>query len=92
MRSLSASSADVASSSSSTCKKQTAVEGEVDCTLEVPIDPNLKCDCVQLVPASTHQPISSEPTFGFFRMARAMAMRCFCPPDICTPFSPTCVS
>ena len=29
---------------------------------------------------------------GFFRMARAMAMRCFCPPLICTPFSPTCVS
>ena len=25
-------------------------------------------------------------------MARAIAIRCFCPPDSCTPFSPTCVS
>lgn len=26
---------------------------------------------------------------GFLRMARAMAMRCFWPPDSCTPASPT---
>jgi hypothetical protein len=31
-------------------------------------------------------------TFGSFRMARARAMRCFCPPDTCAPFSPACVS
>mmetsp|Transcript_61858 Transcript_61858/g.182644 ORF Transcript_61858/g.182644 Transcript_61858/m.182644 type:complete len:150 (+) Transcript_61858:1054-1503(+) len=29
---------------------------------------------------------------GFFTRARAMAMRCFCPPDICVPLSPTSVS
>lgn len=29
---------------------------------------------------------------GLRRSARAMATRCFCPPDICTPFSPMCVS
>lgn len=29
---------------------------------------------------------------GSFKTARAIAMRCFCPPDICTPPSPTCVS
>mmetsp|Transcript_6020 Transcript_6020/g.16038 ORF Transcript_6020/g.16038 Transcript_6020/m.16038 type:complete len:95 (+) Transcript_6020:2937-3221(+) len=34
---------------------------------------------------------SSSSTLGFFRMARAMAIRCFCPPDNCKPRSPTCV-
>mmetsp|Transcript_30535 Transcript_30535/g.52253 ORF Transcript_30535/g.52253 Transcript_30535/m.52253 type:complete len:174 (+) Transcript_30535:301-822(+) len=29
---------------------------------------------------------------GSRRMARAIAIRCFCPPDSCCPFSPTCVS
>ena len=29
---------------------------------------------------------------GSLRIARAIAMRCFCPPLICTPFSPTWVS
>lgn len=27
--------------------------------------------------------------FGFLIRARAIAMRCFCPPDISVPFSPT---
>ena len=27
---------------------------------------------------------------GFLMRARAMAMRCFCPPDSCTPPSPSC--
>mmetsp|Transcript_30672 Transcript_30672/g.65900 ORF Transcript_30672/g.65900 Transcript_30672/m.65900 type:complete len:85 (-) Transcript_30672:1576-1830(-) len=29
---------------------------------------------------------------GSRTMARAMAMRCFCPPDSWMPFSPTCVA
>ena len=32
------------------------------------------------------------PTFGDFRMARAMAMRCFWPPLTCAPASPAKVS
>mmetsp|Transcript_84427 Transcript_84427/g.123505 ORF Transcript_84427/g.123505 Transcript_84427/m.123505 type:complete len:175 (-) Transcript_84427:654-1178(-) len=35
---------------------------------------------------------SSSNTDGFLIMARAIAMRCFCPPDSCPPFSPTSVS
>mmetsp|Transcript_84432 Transcript_84432/g.123513 ORF Transcript_84432/g.123513 Transcript_84432/m.123513 type:complete len:98 (-) Transcript_84432:37-330(-) len=35
---------------------------------------------------------SSNSTDGFLIMARAIAMRCFCPPDSCPPFSPTSVS
>ena len=35
---------------------------------------------------------SSSKICGFFRMLLAMAMRCFCPPDSWTPFSPTLVS
>ena len=38
------------------------------------------------------QTSSSRRMRGFLSRARAMAMRCFCPPDICTPFSPMCVS
>mmetsp|Transcript_107561 Transcript_107561/g.186730 ORF Transcript_107561/g.186730 Transcript_107561/m.186730 type:complete len:85 (+) Transcript_107561:399-653(+) len=34
---------------------------------------------------------SNSSTFGCFRMARAMAMRCFWPPLSCTPRSPTSV-
>ena len=30
-------------------------------------------------------------TVGFLISARAIAMRCFCPPDNCVPFSPTLV-
>mmetsp|Transcript_26577 Transcript_26577/g.25444 ORF Transcript_26577/g.25444 Transcript_26577/m.25444 type:complete len:92 (-) Transcript_26577:1853-2128(-) len=30
--------------------------------------------------------------FGSLTIARAMATLCFCPPDSCTPFSPTWVS
>lgn len=45
-----------------------------------------KSHCMQgPAQASTHS------TLGSLRMARAIAMRCFCPPDIRTPFSPTCV-
>lgn len=29
---------------------------------------------------------------GFLMRARAMAMRCFCPPESCVPRAPTCVS
>ena len=29
---------------------------------------------------------------GFFSTARAMAIRCFCPPESCTPRSPAYVS
>mmetsp|Transcript_15994 Transcript_15994/g.49977 ORF Transcript_15994/g.49977 Transcript_15994/m.49977 type:complete len:88 (-) Transcript_15994:1166-1429(-) len=35
---------------------------------------------------------SSRRTSGFFMSARAMATRCFCPPDSDAPRSPTCVS
>mmetsp|Transcript_24438 Transcript_24438/g.78839 ORF Transcript_24438/g.78839 Transcript_24438/m.78839 type:complete len:142 (-) Transcript_24438:1803-2228(-) len=35
---------------------------------------------------------SRSSTFGSTRSARAMAMRCFCPPDSWTPRSPTSVS
>jgi hypothetical protein len=35
---------------------------------------------------------SSNSTDGFFSMARAIAIRCFCPPDSCTPLSPYHVS
>mmetsp|Transcript_5844 Transcript_5844/g.10524 ORF Transcript_5844/g.10524 Transcript_5844/m.10524 type:complete len:104 (+) Transcript_5844:142-453(+) len=34
---------------------------------------------------------SSSRMLGLRTRARAMAMRCFCPPDICTPFSPQLV-
>jgi hypothetical protein len=30
--------------------------------------------------------------FGFLKIARAMAILCFCPPDNFNPFSPTFVS
>lgn len=36
-----------------------------------------------------HVPVRKKLTLGFLRMARAMAMRCFCPPESCTPLSPT---
>mmetsp|Transcript_28349 Transcript_28349/g.57572 ORF Transcript_28349/g.57572 Transcript_28349/m.57572 type:complete len:89 (-) Transcript_28349:606-872(-) len=35
---------------------------------------------------------SSSSTDGFLIMARAIATRCFWPPDSCPPFSPTSVS
>mmetsp|Transcript_23372 Transcript_23372/g.55669 ORF Transcript_23372/g.55669 Transcript_23372/m.55669 type:complete len:160 (-) Transcript_23372:15-494(-) len=35
---------------------------------------------------------SSSSTIGFLMIARAIATRCFCPPDSCPPFSPTSVS
>mmetsp|Transcript_6020 Transcript_6020/g.16039 ORF Transcript_6020/g.16039 Transcript_6020/m.16039 type:complete len:87 (+) Transcript_6020:654-914(+) len=35
---------------------------------------------------------SSSRILGFFTTALAMATRCFCPPESCTPRSPTSVS
>mmetsp|Transcript_23291 Transcript_23291/g.76526 ORF Transcript_23291/g.76526 Transcript_23291/m.76526 type:complete len:104 (-) Transcript_23291:1389-1700(-) len=35
---------------------------------------------------------SKSRSFGFLRKARAMEMRCFWPPEMRTPRSPTCVS
>ena len=34
---------------------------------------------------------SNNNNFGFRTNARAIAIRCFCPPEISVPFSPTCV-
>lgn len=35
---------------------------------------------------------SSSRTRGFLTKARAIAMRCFCPPDSCVPLEPNLVS
>ena len=35
---------------------------------------------------------SSRSSFGSPTRTRAMATRCFCPPESCPPLSPTCVS
>ena len=50
-------------------------------------------DCLQ---PNTQQPSQCSPSSnsrmaGFLMMARAMAMRCFCPPLSCAPRSPTCL-
>ena len=47
-------------------------------------------DCQHVAAACAHPVVWTcfPPTFGDFRMARAMAMRCFWPPLTCAPASP----
>jgi len=53
---------------------------------------NAACTMRSLSVSSALVASSSSSTAGFLIIARAIAMRCFCPPDSCPPFSPTSVS
>mmetsp|Transcript_34740 Transcript_34740/g.88099 ORF Transcript_34740/g.88099 Transcript_34740/m.88099 type:complete len:89 (+) Transcript_34740:862-1128(+) len=50
------------------------------------------CTTFSLALSSALVASSSSMMLGFLTMARAMAMRCFCPPESLPPPSPTCVS
>mmetsp|Transcript_5354 Transcript_5354/g.16306 ORF Transcript_5354/g.16306 Transcript_5354/m.16306 type:complete len:156 (+) Transcript_5354:196-663(+) len=50
------------------------------------------CTSASLSASSADVASSSSNTRGDLMMARAMATRCFCPPDSCVPPSPTSVS
>mmetsp|Transcript_30401 Transcript_30401/g.74865 ORF Transcript_30401/g.74865 Transcript_30401/m.74865 type:complete len:124 (+) Transcript_30401:90-461(+) len=50
------------------------------------------CTSFSLSLSSADVASSSSSTEGFRRSARAIAMRCFCPPDSLPPRMPTCVS
>mmetsp|Transcript_8991 Transcript_8991/g.15376 ORF Transcript_8991/g.15376 Transcript_8991/m.15376 type:complete len:84 (-) Transcript_8991:1639-1890(-) len=50
------------------------------------------CTTRSLVASRAEVASSSSSTEGFLISARAMAMRCFCPPLIAAPFEPTSVS
>ena len=49
------------------------------------------CTTFSLVLSSAEVASSSSMMLGFLMMARAMAMRCFCPPESLPPPSPTWV-
>jgi hypothetical protein len=82
------SSADVASSSS----RIWSAAGQMRQVLDVPGLYVVMCRRPDREDRRETEMRQSEATFGSFRMARARAMRCFCPPDTCAPFSPACVS
>mmetsp|Transcript_18382 Transcript_18382/g.37301 ORF Transcript_18382/g.37301 Transcript_18382/m.37301 type:complete len:111 (-) Transcript_18382:42-374(-) len=50
---------------------------------------NASCTSFSLVASSADVASSRRRMRGFDTMARAMAMRCFCPPESITPRSPT---
>mmetsp|Transcript_3898 Transcript_3898/g.5895 ORF Transcript_3898/g.5895 Transcript_3898/m.5895 type:complete len:101 (-) Transcript_3898:516-818(-) len=50
------------------------------------------CTTYSLSLSSAEVASSRRRIFGFFKRVRAIAIRCFCPPDNCAPLSPTCVS
>mmetsp|Transcript_59587 Transcript_59587/g.150989 ORF Transcript_59587/g.150989 Transcript_59587/m.150989 type:complete len:99 (-) Transcript_59587:53-349(-) len=50
------------------------------------------CTCISLSASNALVASSSSSTFGRRTSARAMDIRCFCPPESCTPRSPTSVS
>mmetsp|Transcript_53605 Transcript_53605/g.127686 ORF Transcript_53605/g.127686 Transcript_53605/m.127686 type:complete len:109 (+) Transcript_53605:843-1169(+) len=50
------------------------------------------CTTFSLVVSRADVASSSSRIAGFLIIARAIATRCFCPPESCPPFSPTSVS
>ncbi|MCO5594159.1 hypothetical protein L7F22_048182 [Adiantum nelumboides] len=52
-----------------------------------------RADCTTFSDSASRADVasSSSKIAGFFSTARAIATLCFCPPDSCTPLSPTCV-
>ena len=56
------------------------------------ISSSAACTSCSLSLSSADVASSSSSTAGALIIARAIAMRCFCPPDSCAPFSPTTVS
>mmetsp|Transcript_18181 Transcript_18181/g.36732 ORF Transcript_18181/g.36732 Transcript_18181/m.36732 type:complete len:99 (-) Transcript_18181:1723-2019(-) len=50
------------------------------------------CTSFSLIESSALVASSSNRIVGCRIIARAIAMRCFCPPESFTPLSPTCVS
>mmetsp|Transcript_2915 Transcript_2915/g.7591 ORF Transcript_2915/g.7591 Transcript_2915/m.7591 type:complete len:81 (-) Transcript_2915:1857-2099(-) len=64
---------------------------KVVCFILLIIASSAACTTFSLVLSSALVASSSSMMLGFLMMARAMAMRCFCPPESLPPPSPTWV-